>query len=256
MAYWYKPNKAYPAPTAQVIGDIPDEHVVTVAERHITVDYPTIIQNNMNTDTIDLVLDGEYDGLKVLIYVGPTGNPMELEWKGTPITLPATLAVNVGGLDVSVVGLSSDGKTRLVTAEAKNVLNVIKSGEFEGSIPVDDQPDLLGQILQAKEDAEDAAQTATTAASTANSAASNANSAASSANSAASAANTAATNANSKASAAQTAAEGADEAAADALAAAQEARDAAGAISEDLSFYFSREVIGDKSYIVLHEEVD
>ena len=239
---------------AQVVGDIPDEHVVTVAERRISVDYPTIIQNNMNTDTIDLVLDGEYDGLKVLIYVGPTGNPVELEWEGEPITLPASLALNVGGLDVSVVGISSDGKTRLVTAEAKSVLNVIKSGEFEGSIPVDDQPDLLGQILQAKEDAEDAAQTATTAASTANSAASNANSAASSANSAASAANTAATNANSKASAAQAAAEGADEAAADALAAAQEARDAAGAISENLQYYIGRDEVGDISYITMYEE--
>lgn len=242
------------SPLAQVEGDIPDEHVVTVRERRVSVDYPTIIQDNMATDTLKLDLDGEWDGMQVLVYVGYAGDLDEYQWKGQPITLP--VYSNPGSLDVTVVGMSDDGKIRLVTAEAKDVLTVIRAGEHDGSVPEEDRPDLLAQILAAKEDAEEAAQTATSAASSATAAASSANGAATGANSAASAANAAAANANSKASAAQTAAEGADEAAADALAAAQEARDAAGAISEDLTFYFSREVIGDKSYIVLHEEVD
>lgn len=192
-------------PLAQVEGDIPDEHVVTVRERRVSVDYPTIIQDNMATDTLKLDLDGEWDGMQVLVYVGYAGDLDEYQWKGQPITLP--VFSNPGSLDVTVVGMSDDGKIRLVTAEAKDVLTVIRAGEHDGSVPEDDRPDLLAQILAAKEGAEDATSSANAAA-------------------------------------------------ADAEAAAQEARDAAGAISEDLTFYFSREVIGDKSYIVLHEEVD
>lgn len=149
-------------PLAQVVGDIPDEHVITVAERRVSVDYPTIIQNNMNTDTIDLVLDGEWDGMSVVCYIGHPGDLSEFEWKGKPFTLP--VYDTTGSIDVTVVGLSADGKTRLVTVEAKGVMNVIKSGEFEGSVPPEDQPDLLGQILAAKGDAEDAAQAANAAA--------------------------------------------------------------------------------------------
>ena len=190
-------------PLAQVVGDIPDEHVITVAERRVSVDYPTIIQNNMNTDTVDLVLDGEWDGMSVVCYIGHPGDLGEFEWEGKPFTLP--VYDTTGSIDVTVVGLSADGKTRLVTVEAKGVMNVIKSGEFEGSVPPEDQPDLLGQILAAKGEAEDAADEANSAASTANSAASKANSAASSANSAATSANSAATKANSAAVDAQNA---------------------------------------------------
>ena len=193
------------SPLAQVEGDIPDEHVVTVRERRVSVDYPTIIQDNMATDTLKLDLDGEWDGMQVLVYVGYAGDLDEYQWKGQPITLP--VFSKPGSLDVTVVGMSDDGKIRLVTAEAKDVLTVIRAGEHDGSVPEDDRPDLLAQILAAKEGAEDATSSANAAA-------------------------------------------------ADAEAAAQEARDAAGAISEDLTFYFSREVIGDKSYIVIHEEVD
>ena len=155
-------------PLAQVVGDIPDVHVITVAERRVSVDYSTIIQNNMNTDTIDLVLDGEWDGMSVVCYIGHPGDLGEFEWEGTPFTLP--VYDTTGSIDVTVVGLSADGKTRLVTVEAKGVMNVIKSGEFEGSVPPEDQPDLLGQILAAKEEAEDATNAANSAAESANSA--------------------------------------------------------------------------------------
>lgn len=190
-------------PLAQVVGDIPDEHVITVAERRVSVDYPTIIQHNMNTDTVDLSLDGEWDDMSVVCYIGHPGDLGEFEWEGKPFTLP--VYDTTGSIDVTVVGLSADGKTRLVTVEAKGVMNVIKSGEFEGSVQPEDQPDLLGQILAAKGDAEDAA-------------------------------------------------DAANSAAADASEAAQEARDAAGAISEDLQYYFGRDVVGDVSYLTLYEE--
>lgn len=157
-----RPSTLSVEPRAQVEGDIPDVHVIAVRERRVTVDYPTIIQHNVNTDTIELDLDGEWDGMSVVCYIGHPGDLGEFEWEGTPFTLP--VYDTTGSIDVTVVGLSADGKTRLVTVEAKGVMNVIKSGEFEGSVPPEDQPDLLGQILAAKGEAEDAAEAANAAA--------------------------------------------------------------------------------------------
>lgn len=190
-------------PMAMMPDEIPDEHIVTVEERRISVDYQTIIQDNMGTDVLILNLDGEWDGLSTVVYCGYTGDLKEYAWSGSPIKLP--VYGSTGSLDLTVVGLSPDGKTRLVTAEAKGVLTVIRAGEHDGSVPSEDQPDLLGQILAAKGDAEDAA-------------------------------------------------DAANSAAADASEAAQEARDAAGAISENLQYYFGRDVVGDVSYLTLYEE--
>ena len=179
-------------PLAQVVGDIPDEHVITVRERRVTVDYPTIIQHNVNTDTIELDLDGEWDGMSVVLVLGPCGEATELAWHGEPLTLPSALAEDTGGIDVSVVGYSADGETRLVTVAAPSLLDVIKSGCTVGEAPGDETPDLIGQLVAAGDAANRAAQAANTAAGAANGAAGKANTAASNANSAAAAANGAA----------------------------------------------------------------
>ena len=233
------------SPLAQVEGDIPDEHVVTVRERRVSVDYPTIIQDNMATDTLKLDLDGEWDGMQVLVYVGYAGDLDEYQWKGQPITLP--VYTNPGSLDVTVVGMSDDGKIRLVTAEAKDVLTVIRAGEHDGSVPEADRPDLLAQILAAKEGAEGATSAANSAAATANTAAENADAKATAADDAASAANEAATAANGAATAANAAASDANEA-------AEEARAVAGMISEDKTIYMGYDDVGDVSYLTLYED--
>ena len=181
-----------PATRAQVEGDIPDVHVIAVRERRVTVDYPTIIQHNVNTDTIELDLDGEWDGMSVVLVLGPCGGATELAWHGEPLTLPSALAEDTGGIDVSVVGYSADGDTRLVTVAAPSLLNVIKSGCTVGEAPGDETPDLIGQLVAAGDAANKAAQAANTAATAANGAAGAANTAASNANYAAAAANGAA----------------------------------------------------------------
>ena len=185
-----------PATLAQVVGDIPDVHVIAVRERRVTVDYPTIIQHNVNADTIELDLDGEWDGMSVVLVLGPCGGATELAWHGEPLTLPSALAEDTGGIDVSVVGYSADGKTRLVTVAAPSLLNVIKSGCTVGEAPEEETPDLIGQLVAAGDAANKAAQAANTAATSANGAAGKANTAASAANTAAASANAAAATAN------------------------------------------------------------
>lgn len=185
-----------PATLAQVEGDIPDVHVIAVRERRVTVDYPTIIQHNVNTDTIELDLDGEWDGMSVVLVLGPCSGATELAWHGEPLTLPSALAENTGGIDVSVVGYSADGDTRLVTVAAPSLLNVIKSGCTVGEAPGDETPDLIGQLVAAGDAANKAAQAANTASTSANGAAGKAITAASEANTEASNANAAAAAAN------------------------------------------------------------
>ena len=216
-----------PATRAQVDGDIPDVHVIAVRERRVTVDYPTIIQNNVNTDTIELDLDGEWDGMSVVLVLGPCGGATELAWHGEPLTLPSALAEDTGGIDVSVVGYSADGETRLVTVAAPSLLNVIKSGCTVGEAPGDETPDLIGQLVAAGDAANKAAQSANAAATSANKAAGAANTAASAANTAAGKANTAATKATDAATKATDAAGEATRAAQSANAAAEAASAAA-----------------------------
>ena len=215
-------------PLAQVVGDIPDVHVISVRERRVTVDYPTIIQNNVNTDTIELDLDGEWDDMSVVLVLGPCGGATELAWHGEPLTLPSALAEDTGGIDVSVVGYSADGDTRLVTVAAPSLLNVIKSGCTVGEAPGDETPDLIGQLVAAGDAANKAAQSANAAATSANKAAGAANTAASAANTAAGKADTAATKATDAATKATDAAGDATRAAQSADAAAE----AAGAAAE------------------------
>ena len=222
-----RPSMLSVEPRAQVEGDIPDVHVITVRERRVTVDYPTIIQHNVNTDTIELDLDGEWDGMSVVLVLGPCGGATELAWHGEPLTLPSALAEDTGGIDVSVVGYSADGETRLVTVAAPSLLNVIKSGCTVGEAPGDETPDLIGQLVAAGDAANKAAQAANTAAGAANDAAGAANTAASAANTAAGKANTAATKATDAATKATDAAGEATRAAQSANAAAEAASAAA-----------------------------
>ena len=215
MSKWYSFKELKRARTPMLLDSetgLPDNHVITVVERVISVDDPELIQNNVRTDTFTLNLDAEYDDLNVVvIFTKPNNINVKVAYNGTPTHIPGSAMELVGSLACSVVGIDADGEVRAVTKAAPDTFQVVKSGAYDGSVTSDDA-ELLGQILQAVSDAEAAiteAETATTAATNATnqatSAATSANQAASSANSAASSANSAATKANSAAVDAQNA---------------------------------------------------
>ena len=207
MSKWYSfeelKRARTPMPLDSVTG-LPDNHVITVVERVISVDDSELIQNNVRTDTFTLNLDAEYDDLNVVvIFTKPNDINVKVAYNGTPTHIPGSAMELVGSLACSVVGIDADGEVRAVTKAAPDTFQVVESGAYDGWVTSDDA-ELLGQILQAVSDAEDAiteAETATTAAtnatSQATSAAASANQAASSANSAASLANNAASRATS-----------------------------------------------------------
>ena len=215
MSKWYSFKELKQARTPMLLDSVtglPDNHVITVVERVISVDDSELIQNNVRTDTFTLNLDAEYDDLNVVvIFTKPNDINVKVAYNGTPTHIPGSAMELVGSLACSVVGIDADGEVRAVTKAAPDTFQVVKSGAYDGSVTSDDA-ELLGQILQAVSDAENAINDAETATTAATNATSQANSAATSANQAASSANSAASSANSAAARATSAAVNAENA--------------------------------------------
>ena len=177
MSKWYSFEELKRARTPMPLDSeagLPDNHVITVVERVISVDNSELIQNNVRTDTFTLNLDAEYDDLNVVvIFTKPNDINVKVAYNGTPTHIPGSAMEVVGSLACSVVGIDADGEVRAVTKAAPDTFQVVESGAYDGSVTSDDA-ELLGQILQAVSDAEDAITAAETAATRATSAAVNA----------------------------------------------------------------------------------
>lgn len=182
-------------------------HTLTVRRHHITCDSPVLVQHGMGHDAIALDLDAEWDGLAVRLVLGPCGSAYDALYEDAPVVVPAATLAEAGWLPVSVVGYGEDGTVRVTTERCDHLLRVVESGCVDGSVPPEDAPDLLGQLVEA-------ADRATEAAGEADKAAESASAAASAATSAADAATKAADRADSSADAADKAAENANQAAA------------------------------------------
>ena len=184
-------------------------HTLTVRNHRITCDSPVLVQHGMGHDAIALDLDAEWDGLSARLVLGPCGSACDVLYEDAPVVVPAAALAEAGWLPVSVVGYGEDGTVRVTTERCDHLLRVVESGCVDGSEPIPDAPDLLGQLVEAADKATDAAGKADKAAESASAAASVATSAAEAATKAA--------------DRADESAKGADEAAEDARNAAQAA---------------------------------
>ena len=177
MSKWYSFEELKRARTPMPLDSetgLPDNHVITVVERVISVDNSELIQNNVRTDTITLNLDAEYDDLNIIVIFTKSNNiNVQVAYSGQPVHIPSSVMELTGSVAVSVVGLDDEGETRAVTKAAPDTFQVVASGAYTGTISQDDV-DLLGQILKAVSDAESAASSANGAAARATSAAVNA----------------------------------------------------------------------------------
>lgn len=144
------PNSADPGE------EFPFLHTITVVDRVVSVDKPELVQNNIKTETVTLNLDSEWEGLSTVINIG-NERPVSVIWSGEPVVIPAELMTTVGSLDVSVVGYGNDGGIRAVTKQAQSIFNVVASGFVEGDEAVPDPTTLLGQLIQAAGNANQAA---------------------------------------------------------------------------------------------------
>lgn len=137
--------------------EFPFLHTITVVDRVVSVDKPELVQNNIKTETVTLNLDSEWDGLSCIINIGSGETPTSLIWSGQPVTIPAELMTNIGTLNVSVVGYGDDGALRAVTKKADAMFTVVASGYVEGDEPVPDPTTILGQLVEAANNANTAA---------------------------------------------------------------------------------------------------
>lgn len=135
---------------------LPDNHVVTIVERTLTVDIPELIQNNIKTDTVTLELDSEWDGISPVIIFECSDADYQVQYEGVATHIPQAVMKNTGSVGCSVCGYDDTGEVRLVTKAAPSTFSVVASGSFIGEISEDDVS-LLGQILAAADAANAAA---------------------------------------------------------------------------------------------------
>lgn len=128
-------------------------HTLRVDLHRISVDDPVIVAGGMGHDAIDLDLDNEWEGLSVVITIGPENRAVSIAYDGEPVTIPAECIDVPGMLPVSVTGYGEDGTVRVTTEQDCRLMRVVPSGVIEGEEAVPDAPDLLGQLVEAREDA-------------------------------------------------------------------------------------------------------
>ena len=157
----FKPVNQPIAPASADPGEeFPFLHTITVVDRVVSVDKPELVQNNIRTETVTLNLDSEWDGLSCIINIGNGDTPVSLIWSGQPVIIPAELMTDTGTLDVSVVGYGESGTVRAVTKKADAMFVVAASGYVEDDNPVPDPTTILGQLTEAADRANQAAQNA------------------------------------------------------------------------------------------------
>lgn len=130
-------------------GGLPENHVVTVIERRLEVDNPILIQKNIQTDTVELDLDAEWEGITPVIVFGSEGDTTEVLYNGEPVHIPASVMQDVETVELTVVGYNADYTQRLVTVKAPVVFNVIQAGVLDTKVVREGGDDLLAQIIAA-----------------------------------------------------------------------------------------------------------
>jgi len=145
---------------------LPDLHIHTlvVRDHRISCCDATMVQHGMGHDAISLDLDAEWDGLTITVVVGECDAAYDAVWQGEPWVLPAVSLFEAGWLPVTVVGRDDSGAVRVVTERCDHLLRVVASGCVDGSVPPEDAPDILHELLGAAEDAREAAEGADAAA--------------------------------------------------------------------------------------------
>lgn len=139
-------------------------HTLVVRDHRISCCDREMVQHGMGHDAISLDLDAEWDGLTITVVVGECDAAYDAVWQGEPWVLPAVSLFEAGWLPVTVVGRDDTGTVRVVTERCDRLLRVVASGCVDGSVPPEDAPDILHELLGAAEDARDAADAADAAA--------------------------------------------------------------------------------------------
>lgn len=140
-------------------------HTIRVHRHRMRVDDPVIVAGEMGHDAVSLDLDTEWDGLSVAVTFGEGDKAVTLAWAGEPVTIPAQCVAEPGRLAVAVAGYAGGGTVRVLTERDERIMRVVPAGDSQGAEAVPDTPDMLGQLVEARDEAAAAAEEAREAAS-------------------------------------------------------------------------------------------
>lgn len=129
-------------------------HYMVVKNRVMLSASPICVSNNAGYDMVQPIFDSEWDGLDVVIVMGV----VKFKWTGEPVVVPQSVMSEPGPIPVTFVGYKGD--ERLVTARSDDALIAVESGDYDGGDPYPEQPDLLKQLMDAADRANDAAEKA------------------------------------------------------------------------------------------------
>lgn len=99
-------------------------HVITIRNRRITVDNPSLIKGCHNSDTITLDTDEEWDGKTITVYVGSDAHQVRAMYDGEPLSIDIDFPT--GYLPVMVKGETRD--ETIYTEQANRAFRV-KAGK-------------------------------------------------------------------------------------------------------------------------------
>lgn len=99
-------------------------HVITIRNRRITVDNPSLFKGSRNTDTITLDTDEEWDGKTITVYVGSEDHQVKAVYDGEPMSIDIDFPI--GYIPVLVKGETPDG---IIYSEQANHAFRVKAGK-------------------------------------------------------------------------------------------------------------------------------
>ena len=128
-------------------------HTAQVRGRKIAWDVREVVQHGLNSDVIKLDLDAEWrecDAISVVLCDSSLREPKRFVVnEDRALELPPSMLSETGPLSTCVIGYKG-GVRRIVTAQERYPLVVVRSGCTGQLDPGEEQPDLWGQLMSAE----------------------------------------------------------------------------------------------------------
>lgn len=102
------------------------DHKLVVSNRRISCENPTILANGVNSDSISLEFDEEWNDFNVAIILGKPGHAVSARYEGKPLSIPPQFLSKTGYIPVSIVGQNET--QRITTYACPTLLYVVRSG--------------------------------------------------------------------------------------------------------------------------------
>lgn len=115
-------------------------HRAVVKMRSVQVEPRGVVQHGIEADAVELELDDEWaelSDIRIVFSGGTGGSSAVVPYSGEQVSVPRRLMEEAGPLYLTVVGTSSDGR-RVVTRRMARPMQVVPSGDIDGSVLPDD----------------------------------------------------------------------------------------------------------------------